>query len=51
MLLPLPDSLTHGEVRQTDTKIGSEPGVGEADKERTNKLGLRGLGFILLFSL
>jgi len=34
---------------QTDTKVGSKPSVGEADKERTNKLGLRGLDFIHLF--
>lgn len=49
MLLTLPDSLTHREVMQTDTKVGLKPGVGEAGKEKTNKSGLRTLVFTHLF--
>lgn len=34
---------------QTDIKVGSKPGIEQSGKGRTNKLGLRGLGFINLF--
>lgn len=34
---------------QTDAKVGSKPRVGETGKERSNKLGLKGLGLIHLF--
>lgn len=32
-VLLLPDSLTHGEIMQTDTKLGLKPGAGEAGRE------------------